>query len=129
MRLLLDTNVLIALADRTPPQIDSRLQTTLVSPSNESFASAVSFWEIAIKARIGKLKPGVPLEHLAVYYESIGISLLAIDHRHAVQSVTPEPPTRDPFDRLLLAQCAVEGMRLITSDRALSRHPLAWQPV
>ena len=30
------------------------------------------------------------------------------------------------FDRLLLAQCRVEGMRLVTRDRVLGAHPLAW---
>ena len=39
----------------------------------------------------------------------------------------PEPPTRDPFDRLLLAQCAVDNLRLVTVDRALAGHPLAWR--
>jgi PIN domain nuclease of toxin-antitoxin system len=28
--------------------------------------------------------------------------------------------------RLLLAQCQVEDLRLITSDRALVAHPLVW---
>jgi PIN domain nuclease of toxin-antitoxin system len=28
---------------------------------------------------------------------------------------------------LLLAQCAVEGLRLITTDRVLAQHPLAWR--
>lgn len=35
--------------------------------------------------------------------------------------------THDPFDRLLLAQCRVEGMRLVTRNRALAAHPLAWR--
>jgi PIN domain nuclease of toxin-antitoxin system len=54
--------------------------------------------------------------------------LLAIDHHHAVADVDPEPATRDPFDRLLLAQCAIENMRLMTTDRVLAGHPFAWQP-
>jgi PIN domain nuclease of toxin-antitoxin system len=52
---------------------------------------------------------------------------LNVDHRHAVEALEELPPTRDPFDRLLLAQCQVEGMRLVTLDRALARHPLAWR--
>jgi PIN domain nuclease of toxin-antitoxin system len=28
---------------------------------------------------------------------------------------------------LLLAQCQVEGMRLVTLDRALASHPLVWR--
>ncbi|WP_457796961.1 PIN domain-containing protein [Methylocystis sp. S23] len=30
---------------------------------------------------------------------------------------------KDPFDRLLLAQAIVEGLLLLTSDKALSRYP------
>jgi PIN domain nuclease of toxin-antitoxin system len=33
--------------------------------------------------------------------------------------------TSDPFDRLLLAQCQVENLKLVTVDRALLGHPLA----
>ena len=49
----------------------------------------------------------------------------AIDERHALTSVEPEPMTRDLFDRMLLAQCQVEGLRFVTIDRALVAHPLA----
>jgi PIN domain nuclease of toxin-antitoxin system len=42
-------------------------------------------------------------------------------------SVDPDPKTRDPFDRMLLAQCEVEGFRLLTIDRALVSHPLTVQ--
>jgi PIN domain nuclease of toxin-antitoxin system len=31
----------------------------------------------------------------------------------------------DPFDRMLLAKCQVEVLRLVTIDRALANHPLA----
>lgn len=55
------------------------------------------------------------------------IALLMIDQRHLLAEVFPDPDTRDPFDRLLLAQCTVEDMRLLTLDRALARHPLAWR--
>jgi PIN domain nuclease of toxin-antitoxin system len=124
MRLLLDTNFLIALARR---QLDARTGSLLLSPGNESFASAASLWEIAIKTRLGKLDPGFELDRLAGYYVAAGLTLLVIDHRHAVAPLDPEPPTRDPFDRMLLAQCAVEDLRLLTTDRALVSHPLAWR--
>jgi PIN domain nuclease of toxin-antitoxin system len=124
MRLLLDTNILIHVARR---QLDARIGAALDLPDNISFASAASLWEIAIKTRLGKLDPGLGLDDLPGYYESIGLTLLAVDHRHAVRWVDPEPATRDPFDRLLLAQCAVEDLRLVTLDRALARHPLAWR--
>jgi PIN domain nuclease of toxin-antitoxin system len=127
MRLLLDTNILILLARNGLGEIDRRIGAALLAPENLSFASAASFWEIAIKTRIGKLESAVPLDALAGFFQAMGVNHLVIDHRHAVAAVEPEPTTRDPFDRLLLAQCKVEGMRLVTADRALNGHPLAWQ--
>ena len=53
------------------------------------------------------------------------MGLITINAEHVTASVDPEPATRDPFDRLLLAQCLVEGMQLLTNDRALRVHPLA----
>ena len=125
MRFLLDTNVLIALAQRArsaPANFSA-----IFDPSNMSFVSAASLWEIAIKVRLRKLDAGHALEDLAGYFDAIGLVHLPIDHRHVIAMPDPVPATRDPFDRLLLAQCAVEGLRLVTTDRALAGHPLSWQ--
>jgi PIN domain nuclease of toxin-antitoxin system len=73
------------------------------------------------------LKFGIPLADLAGFLETIGTVLLPISRDHVLAEVDPAPETRDPFDRLLLAQCQVEGMRLVTRDRALAAHPLAWR--
>lgn len=126
MRLLLDTHILITLARRDIGRLDSVMNAAISSAENLLFASAASFWEIAVKTRLRKLDPGIALEDMPDFFEAIGLNLLVINHRHVVRTVDPEPPTRDPFDRLLLAQCAVEGFQLVTLDRALSGHPLAW---
>jgi PIN domain nuclease of toxin-antitoxin system len=127
MRLLVDSHILIALARRDIADRYPALNAALASPEHVLFASAASFWEIAIKTRLGRLDPGVALGDLARYFEVVGFHLLPVDHRHAVAFAEPEPPTRDPFDRMLLAQCAIEDLRLVTRDRALARHPLAWR--
>lgn len=126
MRLLFDTNILIILARRELGRLSGDMAATVTSNENVAFASAASLWEIAIKMRLGKIKPGLPLDDLPDYLREIGLNLLVVNHRHAVRSVDPEPATRDPFDRLLLAQCAAEQLRLVTLDRVLGRHPLAW---
>jgi PIN domain nuclease of toxin-antitoxin system len=126
MRLLLDTNILITLARGGFTGLDSAMTVAISSAENQLFASAASLWEMAIKTRLRKLDPGIALEDLPDFFEAIGLNLLVINHRHVVHAVDPEPPTRDPFDRLLLAQCAVEGLQFVTLDRALSGHPLAW---
>jgi PIN domain nuclease of toxin-antitoxin system len=126
MRLLLDTNILIKLASGDFTGLDSAMTVAISSAENQLFASAASLWEIAIKTRLRKLDPGITLDDLPDFLEAIGLNLLVINHRHVVSSVNPEPATRDPFDRLLLAQCAVEGLQLVTLDRVLAGHPLAW---
>jgi len=127
MRLLLDTHVLLGLTRGVVTSYGGGVAQLLATDSIEAHASVASLWEIAIKTRLGKLDPGLPLDDLAGYLEAIGLAILPIDRRHAVEWVEPEPATRDPFDRMLLAQCKVEGPRLVTFDRALISHPLAWQ--
>ncbi len=56
-----------------------------------------------------------------------GLTILGIDIPHVITAAEPEPETRDPFDRLLLAQCQVEGLQLVTIDRALVGHRLAFK--
>ena len=128
MRLLLDTNILVALMKGMLAQRDRRIAALLASPASRSFVSAASLWEIAIKARLGKLDLHISPDKLSGYVVSAGLSTLVIDDRHAVADVDPEPATRDPFDRLLLGQCVVEGLELVTFDRVLLAHPLAWHP-
>jgi PIN domain nuclease of toxin-antitoxin system len=89
--------------------------------------SVASLWEIAIKTRVGKLTADIALADLPAYLAGLGYSLLAIDEHHALAELAADPPIRDPFDRLLLAQCQVEGLKLVTTDRALFGHPLAWR--
>ena len=127
MRLLVDTNVLTPLAEEELKPLNSALRECLSDPETLLYASVASLWEIAIKSRIGKLKFKTELALLAQSLQDMDISLLMIDERHVLAEVFPEPDTRDPFDRLLLAQCKVEDMRLITLDRALAAHPLAWR--
>jgi PIN domain nuclease of toxin-antitoxin system len=127
MRLLLDTYVVIALcrdelAHRYPDVVE-----LLAGSDVEASVSAASLWEIAIKTRLGKLDPRIPLERLPVLLENFAVDVLDIRSRHALAHATPEPRTRDPFDRMLLAQCRLEGLRLVTVDRALADHPLAWR--
>jgi PIN domain nuclease of toxin-antitoxin system len=90
--------------------------------------SVASLWEIAIKARQGKLNPAVALADFESQLEALHWCLLPVTASHAVAEVDPSPQTNDPFDRLLLAVCQVENLRLVTRDRKLVDHPLAWKP-
>lgn len=127
MRLLLDTNVLIALIGEKADVLDRATREAVAAPDAELHASVASLWEIAIKSRLGKLALGVPLATLPGLFEQMRMTLIVINHRHVLTAPEPEPATRDPFDRLLLAQCSVENLRLVTLDRALGSHALTWR--
>ncbi len=127
MRLLLDTHFLIWLVDDGWKTIDARFRRVFEDPDTSLVASIVSVWEIAIKVRLRKLELRTPLTAVPESLRTLGLDLLVIDEHHVLAEVAPEPATRDPFDRLLLAQCQVEGLRLLTADRALAGHPFAWR--
>jgi PIN domain nuclease of toxin-antitoxin system len=121
---LLDTHVLLAvLGDRlskTYPQFEPLLS----NGSSVRLASIASVWEIAIKYRLGKLKLDSDLDDYPDVIELAGLSLLPIKNSHVLAELDVMPPTRDPFDRLLLAQCQIENCQLMTADKALIGHPL-----
>ncbi|RCW84528.1 type II toxin-antitoxin system VapC family toxin [Phyllobacterium bourgognense] len=125
MRVLLDTHILLAIIEQQLDRFTPGIRSLLVDPTGEFYVSVASLWEIAIKRRLGKLQLTPPLKALPSLLTSIGIELIAINEHHTLLAVEPEPLTRDPFDRLLLAQCQVEDLRLVTTDRALVAHPMA----
>lgn len=125
MRLLLDTHIVVSLVNERTADLPAKLRGVLADPGSEFYVSVASLWEIAIKWRLGKLRLSSDLELLPDVLTNGGLELMPINERHVLASVHPEPMTRDPFDRLLLAQCGVEELRLVTADRALTSHALA----
>ena len=124
MRLLLDTHVVLwALADS--PRLSARARELLADPDNECWVSSASVWEIAIKVRLGKYQLGHPLTAIEDAIEAAGFRSIDVSMRHATAIERVEAPHGDPFDRLLLAQCEVETLRLLTADAALVGLPVA----
>ncbi len=128
MRLLLDTHIVLAIVNETPELLPASYRRLVDDKTAEFWCSVASLWEIAIKFRINKLELVVPLDNLDGTCRSYNLDILSIEPHHVLAELSPLPATRDPFDRLLLAQASVEGMRLVTLDRALIGHPLVWAP-
>jgi PIN domain nuclease of toxin-antitoxin system len=127
MGLLLDTHFVIAFLRQTFATQFPHVHRVLSGRADVVYVSVASLWEIAIKHRLGKLEIEVPLERMPNSLEASGLTILPIAIAHVLTAAHPEPPTRDPFDRLLLAQAQVEGLQLVTIDRALIDHPLAYR--
>jgi PIN domain nuclease of toxin-antitoxin system len=128
MRLLLDSNIILPVVNEERGKLAAQVNLLFDVSSNDIFASVASLWEIAIKVRLGKLPLKSQLRRLPDMLSAYGCVVLPIDAHHAVEDLIDQPDTRDPFDRMLLAQCQVESLRLVTTDRTLAKHPLAWRP-
>lgn len=85
--------------------------------AGKCFLSACSIWEIAIKFRLGKL-PVAPDAVLTAAHNA-NITLIAVAPEHAAATVHLPEIHADPFDRLLVAQAAVENLILLTNDKTL----------
>lgn len=125
MKLLVDTHVWLWTVDPTK-RVPARVTPAMQLPQAQLYLSAASLWEATIKYASGKLPlPNTPIETAHIML-NLGAQFLPITLEHA-GCVLPDPPaTADPFDRMLLAQCEVDGMRLITMDKHMEGHRLAW---
>jgi PIN domain nuclease of toxin-antitoxin system len=120
MRLLLDTHALLWWwAD--DPQLSAAARAAIADRGNEVLVSAASAWEIATKQRLGKL-PALPGgdQAFADLTRADGFVLLPIAAEHAWLAGQLPTPHRDPFDRMLAAQSALEHLPLVTRDPAFA---------
>ena len=124
MPYLLDTSVFLAAA-LAPDRLTPRAQRLLSSGSAPLFLSAASAWEIAIKYALGKLEiPDIPARWVSASLLKLDAHPLDITQRHALAVAALPYPHHDPFDRLLVAQAAMEGMTLLTTDRIFRKYPV-----
>ncbi len=117
-RALLDTHLLIWALDeygRLPADMRDLLQ----DPTNEIVFSVVSIWEIAIKARLGKISFAVRPEDIASSAISTGFVELPLRWQAAAALANLPMHHRDPFDRAIVAQAMSEPVHLYTVDRKL----------
>jgi PIN domain nuclease of toxin-antitoxin system len=75
---------------------------------------------VSIKSALGKLKAD-PAEVLAAI-EPTGFSMLPITGQHAAKVAGLPPLSKNPFDRMLVAQASVEPMILFTNDDVLAAY-------
>lgn len=118
MRLLLDTHIFLwAVAGSAHLRPPTR---HLLESADEVYVSAASIWEVAIKARLGKIDAD-PRE-LTEAIASSGFLELPIKAEHAAGVAQLELYHNDPFDRLLVAQAMVEPLKLVTADSVLAKY-------
>lgn len=120
MNLLLDTHVLLWwLAD--DECLGTKARKAIADVNNLTFVSAASVWEIMIKKALGKLE--LPSSfHDILSAESFQPLDITMEHAFRVESLPPHH--RDPFDRILIAQCQAERLTLVTKDPEIMKYDL-----
>jgi PIN domain nuclease of toxin-antitoxin system len=79
--------------------------------------SAVSFFEIALKVRLGKWPEMAPyVDRLADLLERQRGIATALEAADSLMAGTMEWPHRDPFDRLLAASALRRGIAIVSAD-------------
>lgn len=118
MRLLLDTHAFLWWVT-DDPLLSATARAAIADEQNSVLVSAASAWEMATKHRLGKL--GSAEDAVGRFAELIladGFEHLPIDHRHALRAGGYPQTHRDPFDRVLAAQCELDHLTLLTRDTA-----------
>jgi PIN domain nuclease of toxin-antitoxin system len=120
MEYLLDTHVVLWWFV-APEKISKVAQKIIRNRSNQIFLSSASFWEMAIKKRLGRLTlPHNLLEAAAIENfktlpimpeECLGVADLPLIHS-------------DPFDRLLIMQAKLHDLVFITKDSKIAEYPV-----
>jgi PIN domain nuclease of toxin-antitoxin system len=114
VKLLLDTHAFLwFLLD--DPQVSADALNLLTDPANQKLISPASYWEIAIKIRLGKYALPVAFEpFMTDQIARNHFTIVPITVAHAAVLTTLELHHRDPFDRLLVAQAMIEDLPLVS---------------
>ncbi len=116
MRLLLDTPTLVWWWT-DDPRLPARARAAIADPGHTVFVSAVSGWEITTRHRSGDW-PDV--DRLIAEYNALlrrsRFQALAISMEHAHRAGALPGMHRDPFDRMLIAQCGLEALPIVTAN-------------
>lgn len=116
MHVLLDTHALLWwLSD--DPALTRGARRVIEETKNVILVSAASAWEIATKARLGKLATAAGLAmDFSAQIEREGFETLAISAAHAIRAGLLPGSHKDPFDRMLIAQSQAEDIPLISNE-------------
>jgi len=121
LNLLLDTHLLLWAASE-PKRLSSKARTLLLDPANHLVFSSASLWEISIKNKLERSDFNVDPRRLWRMLLVNGYRELPVTSEHAVAVNELPPLHKDPFDRILVAQARVEGLLLLTVDKAVAKY-------
>ena len=120
MKVLLDTHAFLWwIGD--DPSLSTKARQVIADAENEVYLSAVSIWEMAIKARAGKLNilSGDIEQFINQHIRENKFQPLPITLHHSARVHALSNHHRDPFDQMLVAQSQVEKFPIISADKMI----------
>lgn len=116
---LLDTSTLIW-AVTEPERLSAAARRAM--NAGPLILSVVSYWEVVIKAQRGLLTVADPVNWWSRVVEALGGEILSIRATHISALAALPGLHRDPFDRMLVAQAAAEGLTLLSRDTMIRKY-------
>ena len=124
MNILLDTNAWIW-AVESPERLPTKARQLLDDRAEYPLGlSAISPWEVAKKASLGKLALSIALEQwVSRALDPRLVSLLPLAPEISVESCRlPGQIHRDPADQIIVATARVHDLTLVTGNRRLQQY-------
>lgn len=115
MDYLLDTHSFLWFINGSE-ELSGKAKSIIEEPKNIKFISIASFWEIAIKNSLGKLKLDMPFQELKFLVANNGFEILPLTFEHTNKLISLDFHHRDPFDRLIIAQAITDKLTIIGKD-------------
>jgi hypothetical protein len=117
MTYLLDTHTLIW-AITEPDKLSDTVKSLIENPSEHMVVSAITFWEISLKYRLGKLQMDqISPEELIDVCKRIDLEILPIDPwLCATYHQLKANYHSDPFDRMLIWLAISQKMTILSKD-------------
>ncbi len=122
MKLLLDTHALLwwFAGDES---LSMTAREAISDEQNDVYVSAVSFWEITTKHRLGNLPiSGQIASNLEGAVREENFIGLPITPRHGQAAGNLPGPHKDPFDRMLIAQAMLDDMVLVSNEQVFDAY-------
>ncbi|KAB2833543.1 MAG: type II toxin-antitoxin system VapC family toxin [Candidatus Dadabacteria bacterium] len=125
MNLVLDTHAFLWIVS-DDKKLSRKTKKLFLNKSNDIYLSAASIWEMAIKISLGRLTLDEPLESF-IETHAVGnnIKILDIKSKHLYKIENLPFHHRDPFDRIIIAQCMIENYFIVGSDKAFDSYPVS----
>lgn len=122
MPVLLDTHAFLWWCEDSP-ELSQRAREAITN--EDCFVSYASFWEIAIKVNLGKLRlPGIIDRYLTNQMSLNGFDQMEIGFRQIMRCASLDRHHGDPFDRMLVVQAQDKDIPVVSRDPVFDAYGL-----